>query len=98
MFAHLLNYFPTSNTFLIIPILLQAQKDDSVLFAIYTWLEQKQKQTQINLTPDIKAYPLLYTHYKQFQQLYKDPNFHLFHIIHLTLKCLKKVSSILKPL
>ena len=69
------NFFLPSDTFLTLPILLQAQKDDPVLSTVYTWLKQKQRPH--SLTPIIKANSFLYTYYKQFQQLYLDPNSHL---------------------
>ena len=69
------NFFLPSDTFLTIPILLQAQKDDPVLSTVYTWLKQKQRPH--SLTPIIKANSFLYTYYKQFQHLYLDPNSHL---------------------
>ena len=69
------NFFLPSDTFLTLPILLQAQKDDPVLSTVYTWLKQKQRPH--SLTPIIKANSFLYTYYKQFQHLYIDPNSHL---------------------
>ena len=69
------NFFLSSDTFLTVPILLQAQKDDPVLSTVYKWL--KQKQRPYSLTPIIKANSFLYTYYKQFQHLYIDPNSHL---------------------
>ena len=69
------NFFLPSDTFLTLPILLQAQKDDPVLSTVYKWL--KQKQRPYSLTPVIKANSFLYTYYKQFQHLYVDPNSHL---------------------
>ena len=69
------NFFLSSDTFSTVPILLQAQKDDPVLSTVYKWL--KQKQRPYSLTPIIKANYFLYTYYKQFQQLYIDPNSHL---------------------
>ena len=68
-------FFLPSDTFLTLPILLQAQKDYPVLSTVYTWLKQKQRPH--SLTPIIKANPFLYTYYKQFQHLYIDPNSHL---------------------
>ena len=77
-------FFLPSDTFLTLPILLQAQKDDPVLSTVYTWLKQKQRPH--SLTPIIKANSFLYTYYKQFQHLYIDPNSHLPHFIpHLPL-------------
>ena len=69
------NFFLPSDTFLTLPILLQAQKDDPVLSTVYTWLKQKQRPHY--LTPIIKANSFLYTYYTQFQHLYIDPNSHL---------------------
>ena len=61
------NFFLPSDTFLTIPILLQAQKFDPVLSTVYRWL--KQKQRPYSLTPINKANSFLYTYYKQFQHL-----------------------------
>ena len=69
------NFFLSSDTFLTVPILLQAQKDDPVLSTVNKWL--KQKQRPYSLTPVIKANSFLYTYYKQFQHFYIDPNSHL---------------------
>ena len=69
------NFFLPSDTFLTIPNLLQAQKDDPVLSTVYIWLKQKQKSH--SLTPVIKANSFLYTYYKQFQHLFIDPHSHL---------------------
>ena len=70
------NFFLSSDFFLTVPILLQAQKDDTVLSTVYKWLKQKQRLSY-SLTPIIKANSFLYTYYKQFQHLYIDPNTHL---------------------
>ena len=72
---HLTFFFLPSDTFLTLPILLQAQKDDPVLSTVSTWLKQKQRPH--SLTPIIKTNSFLYTYYKQFQHLYIDPNSHL---------------------
>ena len=69
------NFFLPSDTFLTVPILLQAQKDDPVLSTVFKWLKQKQRPH--SLTPVIKANSFLYTYYKQFQHLYLDPSSHL---------------------
>ena len=69
------NFFLSPDTFLTVPILLQAQKDDPVLSTVYKWL--KQKQRPFSLTPVIKANSFLYTNHRQFQHLYIDPNSHL---------------------
>ena len=69
------NFFLPFDTFLTVPILLQAQKDDPVLSTVYKWLKQKQKP--YTLTPVIKANSFLYAYYKQFQHLYIDPHSHL---------------------
>ena len=47
------NFFLPSDTLLALPILLQAQKDDTVLSNVYKWLKQKQRPQP--LTPVIKA-------------------------------------------
>ena len=64
-------FFLPSNTILKNPILLQAQKDDPVLFTGIKKLEQK--QNPFTLTPVIKNDLNFY--YKQFQHLYSDQNF-----------------------
>ena len=69
------NFFLPSDTFLTVPILLQAQKDDPVLSTVFKWLKQKQRPH--SLTPVIKANSFLYTYYKQFQHLHLDPSSHL---------------------
>ena len=71
------NFFLPSDTFLTVPILLQAQKDDPVLSTVFKWLKQKQRPH--SLTPVIKANSFLYAYYKQFQfqHLYLDPSSHL---------------------
>ena len=46
LFAHCKtfeNFFLPSNTFLKVPFLLQAQKDDPVLSTVYKWPKQKQR-------------------------------------------------------
>ena len=68
------NFFLPSDTFLTVPNLLQAQKDDPVLSTVFKWLKQKQRPH--SLTPVIKANSFLYTYYKQFQHLYLDPSSH----------------------
>ena len=70
------NFFLPSDTFLTVPILLQAQKDDPVLSTVYKWLKQ-QHQRPHSLTPVIKANSFLYTYYRHFQHLYIDPSSHL---------------------
>ena len=54
-FAHCkaFDFFLPSDTFLTVPILLQAQKDDPVLSTVYKWL--KPKQRPYSLTPIIEA-------------------------------------------
>ena len=47
------NFFLPSGTLLTLPILLQAQKDDTVLSIVYKWLKQQQRPP--SLTPVIKA-------------------------------------------
>ena len=47
------NFFLPSDTLLTLPILLQAQKDDTVLSTVYKWLKQKQRPH--SLTTVIKA-------------------------------------------
>ena len=63
------------DTLLTLPILLQAQKDDTVLSIVHKWL--KQKQIPHSLTPVLKAISFLYSYYRQFQHPYIDPNSHL---------------------
>ena len=47
------NFFLPSDTFLTVPILIQAQMDDPVLSTVYKWLKQQQRPH--SLTPVIKA-------------------------------------------
>ena len=70
----LLKLLSSTRYFLTIPNFVQAQKDDSVLSNIYTWLKQKRKLN--TLTPNINANSFLYTYYKQFQHIYIDANSH----------------------
>ena len=90
------NFFLPSDTFLTVPILLQAQKDDPVLSTVFKWLKQKQRPH--SLTPVIKANSFLYTYYKQFQHLYLIQVLILFNIILLILGFLKKSLLKLNPL
>ena len=69
------NFFLPSDTLLTLPILFQAQKDNTVLSTVYKWLKQKQRPH--SLSPVVKANSFLYTYYRQIQHLYIDPNSHL---------------------
>ena len=70
-----LNFFYPSLTFLTIPGLLQAQKENPVLSTVYTWSEQIHRL--YTLTPIIMANSFLFPYNKQFQRFYFDPKSHL---------------------
>ena len=85
------NFFLPSDTLLTLPILLQAQKDDTVLSIVYKWLKQKQRPH--SLTPVIKAISFFYDYYGQFQHYILTQTHILFNIIHLILESLEKSLS-----
>ena len=61
------NFFSPSITFVPLPILLQAKKDDPTLSTVYTWLTQR--QNFFTPTTILKANYFLFTYYKQLQHL-----------------------------
>ena len=90
------NFFLPSDTFLTVPILLQAQKDDPVLSTVFKWLKQKQRPH--SLTPVIKAYSI-YIHIINNSNIYTSIQvLTLFNIILLILGFLKKFLLRLNPL
>ena len=83
-------FFLPSDTLLTLPVLLQAQKDDTVISTVYKTLKQKQRPH--SSTPVINANSF-FTRTIDNSNTYKLTQTHIsFNIIHLILESLKKSS------